>query len=326
MPKVIFVCTGNTCRSPMAEHLFRRIIDEDSDLKGKWEISSAGIAALPGQGPSKYAIKVLKDEGIDINEHLSRQLDEKLVKEADLILTMTGAHKEMVLQIDPEARDKVFTLKEFAGIKNDLDIADPFGQSEEVYQEVRDEIKAHLKEVIGKRKQFFLEEGKKRKIKNTYYRRDGNLKIAIGCDHAGYAIKKEITDLLEEEGFAYTDFGTDSSESVDYPDFAYKVASGVASGQFDRGILICGTGIGMSIAANKVKGIRAALCHDVFSARATRNHNNSNVLTMGSRVIGAGLAREIVRVWLGAEFDGGRHQRRIDKIELIERGEYRENE
>ncbi len=140
------------------------------------------------------------------------------------------------------------------------------------------------------------------------------MEIAIGSDHGGYDLKEEIKELLDERGIEYKDFGTDSTDSVDYPDYASLVSKAVAAEEYDRGILICGTGIGMSMAANKVPGIRAALCHDVFSARATREHNDANVLTMGSRVIGSELARAIVNAWLDAEFDGGRHQRRIDKF------------
>ena len=140
------------------------------------------------------------------------------------------------------------------------------------------------------------------------------MKIIIGADHAGYSLKQEIIELLQEKEIPYRDVGTNVEESVDYPDFAGEVARSVAENDDHRGILICGTGIGMSIAANKVKGIRAALCHDTVSARATRNHNDANVLTMGARIIGPDLAREIVRVWLEEDFDGGRHQRRINKI------------
>ncbi|MFO7263321.1 MAG: ribose 5-phosphate isomerase B [Bacillaceae bacterium G1] len=144
------------------------------------------------------------------------------------------------------------------------------------------------------------------------------MRVAIAADHGGYRLKEEVKRELEAMGIPYQDFGTDSPESVDYPDYALPVAKGVASGEFDRGILICGTGIGMSIAANKVRGIRCALVHDVFSARATREHNDSNVLAMGERIIGPGLAREIVRTWLTTEYAGGRHQRRIDKIARME--------
>ena len=142
-----------------------------------------------------------------------------------------------------------------------------------------------------------------------------NLQIAIGSDHGGFEYKSEIIDYLKENGYTYTDVGTYSKESCDYPIIAKKVAQKIVSGEADRGILICGTGIGMSIAANKVKGIRAALCSDTFSAKATRAHNNSNILCLGQRVIGDCLALDIVTVWLNTEFEGGRHQRRIDEIE-----------
>jgi ribose 5-phosphate isomerase B len=144
------------------------------------------------------------------------------------------------------------------------------------------------------------------------------VKIAISSDHGGNNLRREIIQLVVELGMEYVDFGPDSNESVDFPDFAAPVANGVASGNFDRGILICGTGIGMSIAANKVKGIRCALVHDVFSAKATRQHNDSNILAMGERVIGPGLAREIVATWLNTTFEGGRHERRIGKIMELE--------
>lgn len=140
------------------------------------------------------------------------------------------------------------------------------------------------------------------------------MKVIIASDHGGINLRKEIMNLMDELEIQYEDIGCDCETSVDYPDYALPVAERVANGEFDRGILICGTGIGMSIAANKVKGIRAALVHDMFSAQATRAHNNSNILTMGERVIGPGLAREIARIWLTTEFEGGRHETRIGKI------------
>ena len=137
------------------------------------------------------------------------------------------------------------------------------------------------------------------------------LKVAIGSDHGGFRYKGIIEDYLKSKDIDFVDVGTNSTESCDYPIFAKKVAKG----EVDRGILICGTGIGMSITANKVTGIRAALCGDTYSARATRAHNNSNVLCLGERVIGENLALDIVDVWLNTPFEGGRHQRRIDMIE-----------
>ncbi len=145
------------------------------------------------------------------------------------------------------------------------------------------------------------------------------MKVAIGNDHAGVDLKREVIATLRQEGMEVEDFGTHDTRSVDYPDIAKPVAEAVAGGSFDRGILICGTGIGMSITANKVKGVRAALCHDTFSARATREHNDSNVLCMGARVIGAGVALDVVRTWLVVDFSGDeRHARRIAKIESRE--------
>lgn len=143
--------------------------------------------------------------------------------------------------------------------------------------------------------------------------------IGLGCDHGGYALKEELKRHLEEEGIACRDFGCDSQKAVDYPVYAEKVARAVASGECSEGILICGTGIGMCIAANKIPGVRAALCHDCFSAQATKEHNNANVLTMGARVVGPGLALKIADTFLQTSFSQDeRHIRRIAMIEGLE--------
>ena len=144
------------------------------------------------------------------------------------------------------------------------------------------------------------------------------MKIAIGSDHAGVALKEELKAQLAPEGYTFVDLGTDSTASVDYPDFAAKVGAAVVTGEVDRGILVCGTGIGMSISANKIRGIRCALCFDQFTARMAREHNDANVLALGARVTGPGLALEIARTWLTTAFAGGRHQRRVDKIMALE--------
>jgi len=145
------------------------------------------------------------------------------------------------------------------------------------------------------------------------------MKIAIGADHGGFELKKVISTILKEFGHDVEDFGCTSQESVDYPDFAEKVARGVSEGLFERGILICGTGIGMSISANKFPHVRAALCHNLFTARLSREHNDANILVMGERVIGTGLAQEMVRIWLETGFEGGRHQRRVEKMNTFDR-------
>ena len=148
--------------------------------------------------------------------------------------------------------------------------------------------------------------------------------IAIGADHGGFLLKEEIKKHLDEKGIEYKDFGTYSTDSVDYAKIAYKVCKSVTNGESEKAILCCGTGIGISMAANKVKGIRAACCSDWFSAKYTRLHNDANALCLGGRVVGAGLAIEMVDVFLSTEFEGGRHQRRVDQITAIENGKFEE--
>ncbi|WP_249029346.1 ribose 5-phosphate isomerase B [Tannockella kyphosi] len=140
------------------------------------------------------------------------------------------------------------------------------------------------------------------------------MKIAVACDHGGLELKNAISKFITDLGHEVEDFGTYTNDSVDYPDYASKAALAVASGQVERGIVVCGTGIGVSIVANKIKGIRCALAHDTFSARATREHNDTNMLALGQRVIGEGLALDIVKLWLETEFAGERHMQRIEKM------------
>jgi ribose 5-phosphate isomerase B len=144
------------------------------------------------------------------------------------------------------------------------------------------------------------------------------MRIAVGADHAGFKLKEDVKRLLDERHIAYKDFGTSSEESVDYPDFAAQVGRSVASGAFDVGILVCGTGIGMAIAANKISGVRAAPVVDLESTKLSRQHNNANVLAIGARVTPPDRAMEIVNTFLDTPFEGGRHQRRIDKISMLE--------
>jgi ribose 5-phosphate isomerase B len=144
------------------------------------------------------------------------------------------------------------------------------------------------------------------------------MRIAIGSDHRGYDVKRRILSLLQRLSHEVIDMGTQGSESVDYPDFAFQVAQAVSRGQVDRGILICGTGIGMCIAANKVKGVRAAPCHDSITAEMSRRHNDSNVLCLSADLLGDELIDRMVRIWLETEFEAGRHARRVEKITRFE--------
>lgn len=144
------------------------------------------------------------------------------------------------------------------------------------------------------------------------------MKVGLGSDHGGFKLKEVVKDHLQSQGIECIDYGTHSEESVDYPEYGKKVGEAVVNGECDKGIVICGTGIGISISANKVKGVICALCSDTFSARMTRMHNNSNILAMGERVLGVGLALDIVDIWLKTEFEGGRHEKRVEKIREIE--------
>lgn len=308
--KVLFVCSGNTCRSPMAALLFAQ---EARSAGVKVEVASRGLAAAEGWPASRRAIEVMREWGLDLSRHKSRSLNRQDVEDSDLVLTMTTAHAERIKQMWPFTQNKVFALKEYihlysgAGSEEeeaggDMDIMDPFGQTLSVYRRCAQEIEAAVKSLVKILSQQGVDP----------------LRIALAADHGGVMLKDQIKCWLEEMGLSVEDFGTYSTESVDYPDYARIVGEKVASGEFDRGILVCGTGIGMSIAANKIPGIRAALCHDVFSARATREHNDSNILCLGERVVGPGHARAIVEAWLGTEFAGGRHARRVDKIGALE--------
>jgi len=143
--------------------------------------------------------------------------------------------------------------------------------------------------------------------------------FAIGSDHAGFELKTEIAAILKQHGHEYIDYGANSTESVDYPDFGEKVSASVSSGQVERGILICGTGIGMSIVANKFRNVRASLCNELFTAKMSRLHNDANILVLGGRIVGRDLAKEIVVTWISTPFEGERHSNRLKKINIIEK-------
>jgi ribose 5-phosphate isomerase B len=147
------------------------------------------------------------------------------------------------------------------------------------------------------------------------------MRVAVGSDHAGFPLKEDLTAFLREQGHEVLDFGTDSTEPVDYPEFCAATARAVADGRADRGIVMGGSGQGEQMTANKIHGVRAALCHDLYMAQLSRMHNDANVLGMGARIVAPTYAREIVRVWLATPFEGGRHVRRLEQVAEIERGE-----
>jgi len=312
LKKIVLVCTGNTCRSPLAKVLLENLSTEEEEFI----IDSAGISAFPGQRAAEMARRAARERGLDLSAHRSQQLSKRMVREADLILTMTGSQAHRLRLSYRDESKIIFSLGEFTGSSENVE--DPIGGDLEVYRQTREQLKKILQAALERIPVFFSQAGDLPVSKN-YYRRRIRMNLAIGSDHAGYPLKENLTSWLKEAGHNVVDFGTDGPDSVDYPDYARKVARAVVLQEVELGILICGTGIGMSMAANKVKGIRAARCQDCYSARMARRHNNANILTLGERVLGNGLAREIVSAFLEENFAGDRHQRRVDKIMQLEK-------
>jgi RpiB/LacA/LacB family sugar-phosphate isomerase len=306
MKTILFVCTGNICRSPMAEGLFRHVMKTRDDHR----VLSAGVGAINGQPPSAHAVRALKELGVDISKQRSQMLTAELVREADYIFGMTHGHVDAVMLLYPQAAEKTFLLREFDETLEvfEKDISDPIGGSYEVYTSCRDQIEQGIASMLKFIEQTSTPDSGKPAPKRA-------LQIAIGADHAGYALKEELKAHLSRGGFPVVDVGTMSPESTDYPEYAQAVGRKVAVGESDLGVLICSTGIGMSIAANKVPGVRAALVTDEALARLSREHNNANVLCLGQKFTNADQAKKIVDAFLAGQFEGGRHERRVRKLE-----------
>jgi RpiB/LacA/LacB family sugar-phosphate isomerase len=306
MKTILFVCTGNICRSPMAEGLFRHALHGRADFR----VRSAGVGAADGLPPSEHATRALKEIGIDISQQRSQMLSSDLVNEADYIFGMTHSHVDAITLLFPQAAEKTFLLREFdETLENyEKDISDPIGQSYQVYVNCRDQIEQGIASMMN-----FIEQ-------TSGAASGGQLttakSIALGADHGGFELKQILAEHLRQSGAAVSDFGTNSKESVDYPDFALPVARSVAEGRHDFGLLICTTGVGVSIVANKVPGVRAALVHDETTAAVTRQHNNANVLCLAGNDTAPDAAKRMVDAFLSTPFEaGGRHERRANKME-----------
>lgn len=302
--RILIVCSGNTCRSPMAEVMLREELDR-AGITGI-EVQSAGIVSPGGEAMSPYSAEALIRGGYrSFTEFRSSAIDRLPLSDFDWILCMTKSQMLVMNHRFSGISERTRTLAlTAAGLP--ADIADPFGGPMESYLETFEEIHDAVVKLVV--------ELKEEKEKGAYI-----MKIGLGSDHGGFELKKTILDHLAEKGIVCEDFGTYTKDSCDYPDYGYKVAEAVVSGACDLGILVCGTGIGISLAANKVDGIRCAVVSDTFSAEMSRAHNNANVLALGERVVGKGLALKIVDTWLATEFEGGRHQLRVDKIMAIEK-------
>ena len=314
MKKILFICTGNVCRSPMAEGLLRHMLRGRNDI----QVASAGLGALEGMGATDVAVDVMTEYGIDISSHASQSLGGELVQQADFIFTMTRQQYDAIQALYPPAAEKTFLVREFEEMRpaENKDIADPIGQSVDVYRRTRDQIRDALPSLIVFIDQLSATAGKtSREVAAATSDESRGLRIALAGDHGGVEIKAALKDWLAQHGYPFSDFGTHTTEPVDYPEYAFLVARELLAGNFDRGILICKSGIGMSIAANRFPGVRAAMVSNEHGARLSREHNDANVLVLSGIDLDSEQAKHVLDIWLHTGFDGGRHARRVDEMD-----------
>lgn len=250
----------------------------------------------------------LKEKGIDARGHQSQPVTRSLLAKADIIVAMTRRHREEVIRYDATLAPRIRLLTSFGTAPRLDDIPDPIGQSLDVYRRTRDVIDSAMADVIL----YIMEQ---EQDQAPAQERLKQMKFAIGADHGGVELKAKIKQVLAARGAEVEDVGTNSTDSVDYPDFAVQVSTRIAEGKADQGILVCKTGIGMSMTANRFPHVRAALVHDAATARLARTHNNANVLVVGNN--SAGNIDAILDAWFSNSFEGGRHERRVRKIDTV---------
>ena len=295
----------------MAEGLMRQML-KDTD---QFRVVSAGLGALDGQPPSESAVQAMEENGIDISHYRSQSLRISLLEEANFIFTMTRQQQDAIQTIFPPAAEKTFVVREFEDPEAiGKDISDPIGQSLEIYRRTRDQIRAALPSLLE-----FVNQTEatahKTAAEVAATEPSQPRRIALAADHGGVQMKEALKQWLAQRGYQFSDFGTHSTDSVDYPEYAFVIAREILSGRFDRGVLICKSGIGMSIAANRFPGVRAALVSDEPWARLSREHNDANVLVLSALELSNEKALSILDTWLHTRFEGGRHARRVNEMD-----------
>ena len=292
----------------MAEAWARRLLAGRGDVR----VVSAGVGAPDGQPASANAVEAMAGIGVDLSKFRSQRLAAALARQADYIFGMTQGHVDSIIMAYPEVAERVFLMREF--MENlppgRRDIPDPIGMPLNSYLETRAAIMEAMPSVLRFVKETSAPHPTAAPAKPA-------VRVALGADHAGLELKNAVKDLLAKAGVVCSDFGTHSAGSCDYPDFARTVAQEVAAKKFNFGILCCKTGIGMSITANRIVGIRAAVVTNAEVAKLTRLHNDANVLCLGACDVTPEKARGIIETFLHTEFEGGRHERRVRKIEVV---------
>lgn len=296
----------------MAEGLLRHALKGHPDVA----VASAGISALDGQPVSPESVNSLKSVGIDISHHRSRRITKEIADKATVILAMTQSHANIIAKHFPEAAEKTLLVRDLDSSANgfDRDIPDPIGLGQAAYDECRDVILSAIPGILKFIDQTDHQSSMTAVTNTPNTELSSQLTLSIGTDHGGIALREALLRHLNSKGHTLIDHGARDTESVDYPDYASLVASDVASGRAKYGILICKTGIGMSIAANRHPAVRAAVVGDTETAAICRKHNDANVLCLGGASTSPDEAVQILEAFLGAEFEGGRHARRVGKM------------
>jgi RpiB/LacA/LacB family sugar-phosphate isomerase len=309
MKTILFLCTGNICRSPMAEALFRHAVRG----RGDFRVLSAGIGAIDGQPPSHYSVLAMRDLGIEISGQRSRQLTAELVRSADYIFGMTHGHVDTVGLLYPSATEKTFLLREFDETHEpyEKDISDPIGGPYSVYMDCRDQIEQGIATIINYMEQQHILSPAPAETSA------GPVNFALGADHGGFELKEGLKQYLQAQGLTFKDFGALTRDPADdYPDFAQPAAQAVADGRAELGLLMCTSGVGISIVANKVTGVRAGVAEDAHDASLMRQHNDVNVLCLSGKKTPLETAKKILAAFIAGKFEGGRHERRVSKMDV----------